>query len=383
MSSLVLESLEISGFRVFQHLQIERLGRVNLVVGKNNVGKTCLLEALRLYADRGLLTTIRDLLVARDEIDATSRLGLSTGEFDDTIRVAYVQAVEHLFCGWRAFAEYPATNRFSIGPIEAAEAQLAVSTEWYGEQEEPESNRRIWKPVHQLAYVDGAEGLVSGLSISLGKESLLSSPIDRFLLRLARPTSWPTLVKGIPNVYVPAGGLEEKQIAMLWDTIALRAGEEDVLQGLRIISPDVQRLTLLGASDRSGIRTPVVRIEHLDEPVPLRSLGEGMNRLFGIVLALVNARDGLLLIDEIDSGLHYTVHKDLWDLVFEVAARLKVQVFATTHSWDCVEGFQQSAEKHQESGMLIRLENRQGHIVPILFDRERLGIATRQDIKVL
>ena len=96
------------------------------------------------------------------------------------------------------------------------------------------------------------------------------------------------------------------------------------------------------------------------------------------------ADDADLLVDEIDSGLHYTVHKALWNLVFKISTRLNVQVFATTHSWDCVEGFQQSTEQQEkELAMLIRLENRQGHIVPILFDKERLGIATRQDIKVL
>ena len=45
----MLTSFEITNFRTFSHLRIERLGRVNLIVGKNNVGKTTLLEALRFY----------------------------------------------------------------------------------------------------------------------------------------------------------------------------------------------------------------------------------------------------------------------------------------------------------------------------------------------
>jgi hypothetical protein len=48
MGTLILNSLEINSFRAFEHLQIERLGRVNLIVGKNNVGKTSLLEAIQL-----------------------------------------------------------------------------------------------------------------------------------------------------------------------------------------------------------------------------------------------------------------------------------------------------------------------------------------------
>jgi AAA15 family ATPase/GTPase len=44
---LILNSLEIRRFRCFRELRIERLGRVNLIVGKNHVGKSALLEALR------------------------------------------------------------------------------------------------------------------------------------------------------------------------------------------------------------------------------------------------------------------------------------------------------------------------------------------------
>jgi AAA15 family ATPase/GTPase len=58
MGNLILSSLEIRKFRGFQHLQIERLGRVNLIVGKNNVGKSNLLEALQMYARRASTPTI-------------------------------------------------------------------------------------------------------------------------------------------------------------------------------------------------------------------------------------------------------------------------------------------------------------------------------------
>jgi len=58
MGNLILSSLEIRNFRGFQHLLIERLGRVNLIVGKNNVGKSNLLEALQMYARRASTPTI-------------------------------------------------------------------------------------------------------------------------------------------------------------------------------------------------------------------------------------------------------------------------------------------------------------------------------------
>ena len=67
MSNLVLNSIQIENFRAFQHLDIRQFTRVNLVVGKNNVGKSTLLEAIRLYAYRGSIDIIWQILEGRDE----------------------------------------------------------------------------------------------------------------------------------------------------------------------------------------------------------------------------------------------------------------------------------------------------------------------------
>jgi AAA15 family ATPase/GTPase len=130
-------------------------------------------------------------------------------------------------------------------------------------------------------------------------------------------------------------------------------------------------------------RIPMVKIINSDEPLPLYSLGDGMLHALGISIALVNAKDGILLIDEFENGLYYTVQPDLWQLIFQVARHLNVQVFATTHSWDCVEAFQKAAQEDtQNEGVLIRLESKKDKIVATLFDERRLGIATREQIEV-
>ena len=69
----------------------------------------------------------------------------------------------------------------------------------------------------------------------------------------------------------------------------------------------------------------------------------GLNRLFGIILSLVNAKDGLLLIDEVENGMHHSVQLDLWRVIFRLSRQLNIQVFATSHSWDSVEAFQKAA----------------------------------------
>ena len=54
-----------------------------------------------------------------------------------------------------------------------------------------------------------------------------------------------------------------------------------------------------------------------------------MWRMLGLALALANAKGGVLLVDEIDTGLHYSIMGDMWRMVGKLAATLDVQVFAT------------------------------------------------------
>jgi len=258
LCNLVLNSLEIRKFRGFQHLQIERLGRVNLIVGKNNVGKSNLLEALQMYARRASTPTIIS------EIMQTSQLS-----------------------------------------------------------------------------------------------------------------------KEITCVLVPANGLNREQIIELWDGIALTGLEREVSNALRLIAPGVEGLNLVRTPASKGERDPIVNGAGMAEPLHFQNLGNGMWRNLGIALALLNAKDGILLIDEFENGLYYSVQPDLWRFVFRLARSLNAQVFATTHSWDCIEAFQRAAsEDHQEEGLLIRLESKKGEIGVTLYDEQELTIATREHIEV-
>ena len=112
-------------------------------------------------------------------------------------------------------------------------------------------------------------------------------------------------------------------------------------------APSVERLSF--RLEKNGRIVPIVKLEAIDGSVPLGSLGEGLRRMLGIALCLVTARDGLLLVDEIDTGLYYSVLPDMWKLVFEVARRLNVQVFATTHSWDCISAFSQAQQEDTQN----------------------------------
>ncbi len=113
-------------------------------------------------------------------------------------------------------------------------------------------------------------------------------------------------------------------------------------------------------------------------------MGDGMNRILTIILALVNSQDGYLLIDEFENGLHYTVQEDLWKMIFNLANKLNVQVFATTHSDDCIHAFESvmNSEGNKSEGQYLRLDNIDGQIIPTLYSSEELDTAADHQIEV-
>lgn len=161
---------------------------------------------------------------------------------------------------------------------------------------------------------------------------------------------------------------------------ALSALEDEVMASLQLVMPDIERISLIaGKIDPS--RVPFVRVKGAAHPFPLKRLGDGVNRLFA--LALVHAKGGLLLLDEIDNGIHYSLQESVWTFILEVSRRLDIQVFATTHSWDCVVAFQAACAAYGAAeGLLTRLERRDGSVVATQFDESDLEVAAREEIEL-
>ena len=113
-----------------------------------------------------------------------------------------------------------------------------------------------------------------------------------------------------------------------------------------------------------------------------------MLRVLQLALKLFAAKGGLLLIDEFENGLHYSVQEKEWGLLFEVAERHNIQIFATTHSWDCIESFTKVAVARTETdGVLFRLgrsvrTSDQGRVIATVFDEAALQNITQQDVEV-
>jgi predicted ATPase len=337
--ALVLDSLMIRGFRSLQRLDVDRLGRANLLVGRNGSGKSSVLEALKLYATQGTARAVFQILHARDEIAEYRESGTEPD------RQMLLPSIQQLF-----FGRPSAPSEIVIGSRDIDESRLTMS----------------------LTSRASLRLQVTPVGIHWNYE--LRDVVNAW--RTAEST--PVLC---PHQFVSPNGMNLREIASFWDAITLTPLEDDVVRAMRIIAPGLERVSFVATPN--GERVPMAKLRDEAYPVPVRSLGDGVTRLFGIALGLVRARDGLLLIDEAENGIHFSAQTDLWRLIFATAAELNVQVFATTHSWDCIQAFQEAAasDPHEEAA-LIRLESRDGMTVPTIFSERDLSVVTREQIEV-
>ena len=177
------------------------------------------------------------------------------------------------------------------------------------------------------------------------------------------------------------------QLARFWDKVALTEEESRAVDALNLIySSKVERVAIVGddarASTRQG-RRPFAKLHDEPRPIPLKSLGDGAVRLFGVALALANSKDGFLLIDEAENGIHHSIQRDFWTMVMKAAHQNNVQVLATTHSWDCVAGFAKAATEIEEvDGALVRLDRYDDRIRAVEYTEDDLRIAAKHGIEV-
>lgn len=371
--ALFINSLEVRGFRALAELKIDSLGKVNLITGKNNCGKSTLLEAVRMLATGGALRTIFDILDYREELG-------SAKESDHTYAPEDLSPFCNLFTGFPNLAS--GGHGFAIaasGALPEAISRIEANIHWFVGNMDAGTSGLKYEPAADDLIDDVDAFPALDLDIA-GRKRVV--PLDR--LRRRSPMRADADVSPAPCVYLdPFSSRSTSQMGALWDAIALTDVEQEIVKALRLVSADIQAVQMIGGDERwNRRRTAIAKSTRYPSPVPLKTFGDGVNRLFGITLSLCNARNGVLLVDEVENGLHYSVQTEIWRSVFRLAKDLNVQVFATSHSWDCVRAFQEAAGESPEDGVLVRLTRRNDSIIPTLFTEKELEVVTRDQIEV-
>ena len=385
-SRLHLPDLTIKGFRGIEDLTIPRLGRVTLLVGKNGIGKTTVLEAVQAYAARGHRSILTEILGAHDE--------MSSGIDEDGDEVAGPD--------WPSLfhrRDWSPGVEAVIGPTSGHDQlRIQVGPLTEGEQ------GTIWEArVDSLAAeIRGASpqvlrakfrGYASIIGISTGLTAGATPRVMPWRPRHRRPGLHRSIAPDdnvlpapITCERVGPGLLGNVDLARYLDRVALSEAQEQAVNALRLIfGSEVRDVAIVGRQESPylGDLRMIVKLNGLDRPVPLRSLGDGALRMFAVALALANSVSGFLLIDEAENGLHYSVQREFWRMVLQTAERHNVQVLATTHGSDCIAGFAlAAAELEGIDGLLTRIERDDDGLRAVDYTEQGLKGAALQHIEV-
>lgn len=356
------DSLRIENFRGHHDLQIGNLARVNFLAGRNNVGKTAILEALFILCGR-----YNPMLA----ITADARRGLDRIETNVEPRP------------WAdLFLKYDLSANIRISGTRASGGADVIVLR---DVSDPEALSRIGAPYtrRQAAGINGQppEGPTTLAALELvvnrnGKDQRFYAVLRTDGLApvpdALPPPPFPGFIIGA-RTKTP---LEEEANMFTRLGIDGRAGLLE--DALRIIEPELEGLSLLMVAGQPVIHGKLPGFR----PMPLPIMGDGMQRLATIVLRIANASGGVVLVDEIETGLHHTVLLDAFRVIGKAAADADAQVFATTHSAECIDAARLAFEDDPSAFRLHRIDRVEDRTCAVTYDVKTLEAASDIGLEV-
>ncbi len=351
----------VKNFRCFSSLHLEGLSRVNLIAGKNNTGKTALLEAIHLHNN----PTNCDLALTMNQ----RRAGLGT-ESPDFDMAGWLFYGKHSDVGLSvsSFDENGGSRTLSVSILPASESRERF----------PEVEKRLQSTFGVELAASDRPRLVMRYEQSNGQQdfSVAFAPIAG-AATYAKSTA--RIGWNMPSAFIASSPTDRAQDVRLFGELEIAKCQDEILPALRVIEPRLKRLTLIPSGNATLIHGDIGMPVLL--PVPL--MGEGLRRLLSLLLAIATAKGGVVLIDEIENGFHYSVQKSVWEAIAAAARQNNVQIFATTHSWECIKAAHDAFKASRPYELAYhRLDRLDDKIVAKTFTEENLTRIESTDLEI-
>jgi len=349
----MITGFEIKGFKGLAHLFIPQLTRITLVGGKNNVGKTSLLEAVFLFFDRinpQMLTNQfarRGVSVLPLEPDAMWAPIFHDYEMkkEISISVTSVNSTE--------------TMSIKFNPNYTPSLVRAKTTGQRGQQLQIRTDQKP-TPSYALDITYKINGKKATSHLLMGIEGL-GLHVDYMKAEKTQA------------VFISSRSLmNPNEDAERFGKLDIMGKQDEVIKFLRIIEPNLTGLSSVSMGNISMIHGDI----GLNRKIPVSYMGEGVSKLLSIILAIANAKDGIVLIDEFENGLHYSVMQKIWEGIGRAAREFNCQVIATTHSYECLDAaYNGFSGDLQNDFTYLRLDRIDDETKAKIFDFDMLKVA--------
>lgn len=369
----MIADFQFENYRGFPEYSIDGLTRINVFVGCNNAGKTSILEGIYLFTSDAPIKVINSIAARRGE----QLVITSEGSTD----VKMLPDVRHLFNGHQILPNEVLTigtkdKRFSFRLTQKV-ADRHLMTE--AALQMLKNRNAVVLSVFQKRYQE-QEKEVGVISISPDGEVSEYRKHSPEIDKEHQPSS----------VFVSTETADYGFLSSLWNGVLSRGDEDSVVKALQILNPGLKSIAFMLFDPRAArafstaIPGIVVGMEGYEgQRLPLGSLGDGSRRLLSIALALSEAKNGYLFIDEIDVGLHYSAMTRLWELILTSAHANNVQVFVSTHSLDCLRGLSEAIGARQDLRGSVSLHAVSANqMQATTYTDNEIAVAMRQEIEV-
>ncbi len=320
-----IEYFKVENFKKFASLEISNIKQLNLIVGENNIGKSTLIESL-CYNESlpDLLSNLITLLEWR-RIDDVNIIDFDyINLYRNNTKVSKINFIEK---------RKNSNNAKTI----------SLNTKLVSDLE-PQDIATLRKKV--------VKANVSKFIATLEVENKKQINYLKDFEGLTRSENYIPLIPFYPNTY---SDLMEFYSSNFQNSKPLR---KDLINSLKIFIPDIEDLEI-STGIIPGENYLIVWRENFDSPFLINSFGDGTNKMLRLLLEIKKCRNNRIMVDEIDCGIHYSKLKDFFKIIIQACLNDNVQLFATTHSKECIENYMlalDSLDKKNE-GNIIRLAN--------------------------
>ncbi|MEL4893985.1 AAA family ATPase [Crocosphaera sp. Alani8] len=349
----MINDIEIENFRCFEHTKIEGFERVNLIGGKNNSGKTALLEAIAINQSPQpdmilFLTKLRD-----DSLHYSTSYPEKTWDalFFNNQTEKYAKVTIKSFGHQQVLllsANLQLNSNFKVSEkdqksLKSNTVLEALNYSQYLTIELQADHLGIDKYLLRMANSIG-EGIKLDIEVLLKPMSILNKfSITQTIKSKYDFKEFISASKiDLMIQYISASfRLNKIEIIKEYSNVELKNRGHHLINILQRIDPKIQEIKIF------SIREPILYLKRENEQfLPISMFGDAINRAIEIMVKILNNESSIILIDEIENGIHYTSHRDFWKALFEISKELDVQIFATTHSLEMIQAFRDIGLNH-------------------------------------
>lgn len=310
MENHLLEYIEIKDFKCFKNFKAEGFKRVNLIGGKNNVGKTAFMEACYINTHshdiRYLTFALENINFARNNLEYVAK-GYSRQQ-----RIVNLES-----------------NNINV-----------ISNK----------NSVQFNVIDELG-IKNYKFIINELTETININNFSYSSL------------WDKSIIHIDNF-----GLTNSNLKDIFESVQKKDKEEILYRFINEFDNNIDKFKIMRGEN------PECKVIDRDEYQDINEFGDGLKHYISIICSLYACENGYLFIDEIDNGIHYTQLDRLWEIILTISKEQNVQVFATTHSKECIESYARVSKKFEDEDIsFIELgKNKENKLDSIVMNSERL-----------